>query len=131
MQQTPSKHYGKRASKRQEVKVEYRIRYQRREGEEEDMEKEVPKQSKNSSISGTNSTEGKAIIRTSVEATKFHTDCQKEHEASLDCEPMKISGPCILHYTDLFISICATYQSLSSRIVFPLFHMRSVSSTPH
>jgi hypothetical protein len=56
------------------------------------MEKEVPKQSTKSSSSGTNSTEGKTLIRTSVEASKFHTDCQKEHEASLDCEPTKCLG---------------------------------------
>jgi hypothetical protein len=64
----------------------------RAKGEEvkEDME-EVAKPSTNSSISGTKSAEEKKLKKTSVEATKFHTDCQKEHEASLDCEPIYFS----------------------------------------
>ncbi len=53
----------------------------------EDME-EVPKPSPNSSSIGTKNAEEKKLKSTSVGATKFHTDCQKEHEASLDCEPI-------------------------------------------
>jgi hypothetical protein len=59
--------------------------------------KEVAKESTNSANSistrtNNNSDEGKIAV---AEATKFHTDCQKEHEASLECE---ICFACFRYY---------------------------------